>query len=49
VDWDEVQACHDAGDPELLVFDTEAVLARVGDRGDLFAPALSAVQRLPKL
>jgi bifunctional non-homologous end joining protein LigD len=49
VDWDEVQACHDAGDPELLVFDTEAVLARVADRGDLFAPALSAVQRPPKL
>jgi len=49
VDWDEVQACHDAGDPELLVFDTDAVLARVAERGDLFAPALSVVQRLPKL
>jgi bifunctional non-homologous end joining protein LigD len=49
VDWDEVQACHDARYPELLVFDTDAVLARVAERGDLFAPALSAVQRLPAL
>jgi bifunctional non-homologous end joining protein LigD len=49
VDWDEVQACHDAGDPELLVFDTDAVLTRVAERGDLFAPALSVVQRLPAL
>ena len=49
VDWDEVRACHDAGDPELLVFDTDAVLARMAERGDLFAPALSVVQRLPKL
>ncbi len=47
VDWDEVQACLDAGDPELLVFDTAAVLERVADRGDLFAPALTVVQQLP--
>jgi bifunctional non-homologous end joining protein LigD len=49
VDWDEVRACHEAGDPELLVFDTEQVLARVAERGDLFAPALSEVQALPSL
>lgn len=49
VDWDEVQACYDAGDPDLLVFDTEAVLRRVAQRGDVFAPALSVVQRLPPL
>jgi len=47
VDWDEVQACYDTGDPDLLVFDTEAVLRRVAQRGDVFAPALSVVQRLP--
>jgi bifunctional non-homologous end joining protein LigD len=49
VDWDEVRACHEAGDPELLVFDTEQVLRRIADRGDLFGPVLSEVQRLPKL
>jgi bifunctional non-homologous end joining protein LigD len=47
--WDEVAACHDAGDAALLTFDTEAVLARVDELGDLFAPALSEVQELPGL
>jgi bifunctional non-homologous end joining protein LigD len=49
VDWDEVQACLDAGDPGLLVFDTEQVVARIAERGDLFARALAEVQRLPQL
>jgi bifunctional non-homologous end joining protein LigD len=49
VEWDEVQACLDAGDPQLLVFDTEMVLARIAERGDLFAPALTEVQALPAL
>jgi bifunctional non-homologous end joining protein LigD len=37
VSWDEVTACADAGDPELLAFDAAAVLDRVDRLGDLFA------------
>ena len=33
----EVKECARKGDPTLLRFDTDAVLARVGKRGDLFA------------
>ena len=34
----EVQACAQTRDPRLLRFDTAAVLTRVEERGDLFAP-----------
>jgi bifunctional non-homologous end joining protein LigD len=37
VTWSEVAACARTGDPGLLRFDTEAVLARVEKHGDLFA------------
>jgi len=47
--WDEVAACRDAGDPELLRFEHDAVLARVAEHGDLFAEVLSLTQRLPRL
>ncbi|HEX5146978.1 MAG TPA: DNA ligase D, partial [Conexibacter sp.] len=47
--WDEVQRCRDAGDPGLLVFEHDAVLARVAERGDLFAEVESLVQSLPAL
>src|SRR3954470_16543967 len=47
VTWDEVRACHEAGDASLLAFDTEQVLGRVEELGDLFAPALVARQSLP--
>jgi bifunctional non-homologous end joining protein LigD len=49
VTWEEVIACRDQGDPDLLTFDTEDVLRRVDAQGDLFAPLLSAVQKLPAL
>ena len=49
VSWDEVRACHEAGDPELLVFDSAQVLERVERDGDLFAPVLSLRQELPAL
>jgi bifunctional non-homologous end joining protein LigD len=49
VSWEEVTACREAGDPELLSFETEQVLARVEELGDLFAPALSLKQQLPAL
>jgi len=45
--WDEVRACAEAGDPELLVFDAPAVVRRVEQQGDLFAPVVSLVQALP--
>ena len=46
VTWDEVEACAD-GDLRL-VFETEDVLARVEEHGDLFEPVLTMKQRLPK-
>jgi bifunctional non-homologous end joining protein LigD len=48
VSWEEVQACHDAGDPELLTFTTDQVLARVDTDGDPFAMLLSTRQQLPR-
>jgi bifunctional non-homologous end joining protein LigD len=48
VSWDEVAACLDAGDPSLLVFEHDEVLARVERDGDLFAPVLTVVQELPR-
>jgi bifunctional non-homologous end joining protein LigD len=47
VSWDEVQQCHDSGDPESLVFSTDAVLKRVARDGDRFAMLLSTRQELP--
>ncbi len=42
--WDEVRA---AKKPEDLTFEAADVLRRVGEHGDLFAPVLALVQRLP--
>ena len=47
VAWEEVKRCREAGDPELLTFDTADVLGRIDEHGDLFAPVLSLVQALP--
>jgi bifunctional non-homologous end joining protein LigD len=49
VTWDEVRACLDARDASLLQFDTEQVLGRVEQLGDVFAPVLSTRQSLPAL
>jgi bifunctional non-homologous end joining protein LigD len=49
VTWEEVRHCRDESDPELLTFDTEQVLERVADRGDLFAPVPAGGQELPSL
>jgi bifunctional non-homologous end joining protein LigD len=43
--WDEVEAA----DPDALVFEADDVLARVEERGDLFAPVAELEQRLPDL
>jgi bifunctional non-homologous end joining protein LigD len=47
--WDEVEACQAKGDPDLLRFEHDAVLARVVEHGDLFAEVLSLRQALPAL
>jgi bifunctional non-homologous end joining protein LigD len=44
VTWDEVRA---AKQPEDLTFEAADVLRRVEEHGDLFAPVLTLVQRLP--
>ena len=47
--WDDVDEAFDAGDASTLVFEPAEVLARVDRLGDLFAPALTLVQKLPSL
>jgi bifunctional non-homologous end joining protein LigD len=49
VEWEEVRATLDSGDPAGLLFDALGVLERVAERGDLFAPVLSLAQELPAL
>jgi bifunctional non-homologous end joining protein LigD len=49
VTWEEVGDCLEERDPEVLTFDTEQVLERVADRGDLFAPLVSLRQQLPAI
>jgi len=48
VSWAEVEKCLKAGDPSLLVFDSDQVLARVAKQGDLFEPVIKKKQKLPK-
>ncbi len=49
LEWDEVRDALDREDTDALRFDAGAVLDRVAERGDLFAPVLSLAQRLPSL
>jgi bifunctional non-homologous end joining protein LigD len=49
VEWEEIRAALDAGDPAALVFEAGQVRERVSERGDLFAPVLSLVQQLPAI
>jgi bifunctional non-homologous end joining protein LigD len=49
VTWEEVTDCLEERAPELLMFDTERVLERVVDHGDLFAPLTSLRQKLPSI
>ncbi len=49
LEWDEVEAALSAEDGNSLVFDRAAVLQRVEEKGDLFAPVLSERQNLPGL
>ncbi|HET9752693.1 MAG TPA: non-homologous end-joining DNA ligase [Myxococcales bacterium] len=47
VTWPEIERCHESGDPSLLSFESSTALARIEDKGDLFAPLLSLKQSLP--
>jgi bifunctional non-homologous end joining protein LigD len=49
VTWDEVSEAVDAGDPGRLRFETRDVLARVEERGDVFADVTTVRQQLPRL
>jgi bifunctional non-homologous end joining protein LigD len=49
LEWDEVRAVVDSGDPEELVFSSAQVLERVGRLGDLFAGVAELKQSLPAL
>jgi bifunctional non-homologous end joining protein LigD len=48
VSWEEVESCLQARDAGLLTFDTDQVLNRVAEHGDMFAPLLSVTQELPR-
>jgi bifunctional non-homologous end joining protein LigD len=47
VTWDELDDALGHDDADALVFDTDAVLARVAKGGDLMAPVLEVAQELP--
>jgi bifunctional non-homologous end joining protein LigD len=49
LEWDEVEAASESGDPEPIRFEAPHVIERVEERGDLFAPVLELKQRLPGL
>jgi bifunctional non-homologous end joining protein LigD len=47
VSWDEVDACLRTKRADVLTFDSDQVLARAEELGDLFAPVLTLKQELP--
>jgi bifunctional non-homologous end joining protein LigD len=49
ITWDEVEAVRASRDPDDLVFTSDAVLARVAEHGDLFAPVAELEQSLPAI
>jgi bifunctional non-homologous end joining protein LigD len=49
VKWAEVENCLKKGDPNLLVFDSDEVVARAKKHGDLFEPVLSMKQKIAPL
>jgi bifunctional non-homologous end joining protein LigD len=49
ITWDEVEEIHETGDPEAAVFESDDVLARVEEHGDLFEPVLELEQELPEM
>jgi bifunctional non-homologous end joining protein LigD len=49
VTWDEVADALDGKAADALSFETDAVLRRTTEHGDLFAPVVEVVQELPRL
>ena len=49
LEWEEVRAVSEGADGDSLRFGAGEALARVADRGDLFAPVLSLPQQLPRV
>jgi bifunctional non-homologous end joining protein LigD len=49
VSWEEVERAAEGGDGSHLVFEAGAVLERIEQHGDLFAPVLELQQKLPEL
>ncbi len=49
VAWDELEQAFEAERPEQLVFESEEVLPRADEHGDLFEPVLELKQSLPEL
>jgi bifunctional non-homologous end joining protein LigD len=49
VTWEEVEAALKKKKPGLLTFDSQAVLRRVEQLGDLFSPVLQLKQKLPPI
>ncbi len=49
VSWPEVEECLKGGDPELLSFLSDEVLARHQELGDIFLPVQTLKQKLPQL
>ncbi|MBV9483516.1 MAG: non-homologous end-joining DNA ligase [Acidobacteria bacterium] len=49
LEWDEVERLLKKKDPQRVVFEAAAVLARVEKSGDLFEPVLKLKQKLPNL
>ena len=49
VTWAEVERAVDGTLPDLLTFETDAVLARISELGDLYASNLASEQTLPAL
>jgi bifunctional non-homologous end joining protein LigD len=47
--WDEVEDILESGDPDTAVFDSDEVLERVDEHGDLFEPVITLKQKLPKV
>lgn len=47
--WDEVSDVLDSGDPDLVRFEADDVVARFEKLGDLFAPVATMQQELPAL
>jgi bifunctional non-homologous end joining protein LigD len=47
ITWDEVEAVLESRDPDDLAFESDEVLARVEEHGDLFAPVLELQQEIP--